>query len=84
MNNLNWPSKFRIAILICDAPCHGKKYNGGVGDDYPNDEIRPAIEKMMDLNIIFIGLNFTKHTKTMYEEFKKIFAVKKKDDAFLY
>ena len=85
MNNLNWPSKFRIAILICDAPCHGKKYHGGItSDDYPDDEIRPALEKMMDLNIIFIGLNFTKHTKTMYEEFKKIFAVKKKDDAFLY
>lgn len=62
MNNLNWPSKFRIAILICDAPCHGRRYNGGVDDNYPNDEIRPAIEKMIELNITFIGLNFTSYT----------------------
>lgn len=39
---------------------------------------------MIDQNIIFIGLNFTKLTTLMYEEFKKIFIAKKKEDLFLY
>lgn len=39
IKNLNWSKTFKIAILICDAPTHGKKYNGGVSDRYPNEDI---------------------------------------------
>lgn len=48
MNDLKWENKFKIVLLICDAPCHGAKYNGGMGDDYPNDDIRDAIEKIIE------------------------------------
>ncbi|CAD8057503.1 unnamed protein product [Paramecium sonneborni] len=81
---LNWPSRFRIAILICDAPCHGKRYNGGCSDNYPNDDIQDAIEELIEKNIILIALNFTKYTVTMYEEIKKIYQSKNKLDLFLY
>lgn len=37
--NLNWSKTFKIAMLICDAPTHGAKYNGGVSDRHPNEDI---------------------------------------------
>lgn len=58
MCKLNWPNRFKIAILICDAPTHGSKYNGGCGDDHKDEDIRDAILEMISKNIIFIGLNF--------------------------
>lgn len=43
-NKLKWSSKFKIAILICDAPCHGEKYHeSNVSDNHPADDIADAI-----------------------------------------
>lgn len=84
IDDLKWENKFRIVLLICDAPCHGAKYNGGMRDDYPNDDIKDAIEKIIEKGIILIGLNFTKNTITMYDEITKIFVEKKKQDLFLF
>lgn len=78
MLKLNWTSKFKIAILICDSPCHGKKYNGGCFDRHQNDDIKPAIEELISKEILLMGLNFTKDTLKMYEEFKNIFIEKNK------
>jgi myosin protein heavy chain len=39
MCGLKWPSKFKLAILICDSPCHGRRYTGGLADNYPNEDI---------------------------------------------
>ena len=48
VSNLKWSAKFKIAVLICDAPCHGKKYHDHrIGDDYPNDDIEEAIDLMI-------------------------------------
>jgi hypothetical protein len=33
-----WKAKCRYAILITDAPCHGKKYHDGFGDDHPDGD----------------------------------------------
>ncbi|CAD8131993.1 unnamed protein product [Paramecium octaurelia] len=81
---LQWPSKFKIAIIICDAPCHGKKYNGGCGDNHPEEDIQDAIEELIQNGIVLIALNFTKHTTVMYEEIKKIYESKKRLDLFLF
>ncbi|CAD8150346.1 unnamed protein product [Paramecium pentaurelia] len=81
---LSWPSIFRIAILICDAPCHGKKYHDGCGDDYPDEDIEDAIQQLIDKNIILIALNFTHHTSKMYKEIQKIYESKKKLELYLY
>ena len=43
-NFIKWETTFRVAILICDAPSHGRKYNERCGDDYPNEDLRDAIE----------------------------------------
>ena len=49
LTNLPWQTKFRIAILICDCPCHGTKYHdyGTNGDNYPNSDIEPMVQKMI-------------------------------------
>lgn len=64
--NISWNTPFRLAILICDAPSHGKNYNDGCGDSYPNDDMRDSIIMLIKQDIMFIGLNFTRHTKKMY------------------
>lgn len=34
--NLSWLDKYdKILFLIGDAPAHGRQYNGGIGDSYP-------------------------------------------------
>ena len=45
----NWMAKTRFAVLIGDAPCHGKQYHDEVGlkvkyrDHYPNGDPRGRI-----------------------------------------
>lgn len=34
--NLSWlANSDKVVFLICDAPAHGKQYNGGMKDDHP-------------------------------------------------
>ena len=65
-NFLKWETSFKVAILICDAPSHGRKYNVNCGDDYPNEDLRDAIELMIKAEILFIGIIFNKHTEKMF------------------
>lgn len=73
INNLKWSKTFKIAILICDAPTHGKRYNGGVSDRHPDEDIQDAIELLISNNILFVGVLFNKVTFQMFEEIKKIY-----------
>jgi hypothetical protein len=34
----DWKSQCKYAILIADAPCHGKQYHNCHGDDYPKGD----------------------------------------------
>lgn len=43
LSNLKWEKYFKIALLICDAPCHGKKWTGNVLDDYPDEDLEDAL-----------------------------------------
>ena len=58
-NKLNWQTNFRVAVLICDAPAHGKNVNMGCGDNFPNDDITPTINKLIDQEILFIVIEFS-------------------------
>lgn len=33
---LSWAARARFALLITDAPCHGRDYNDCPDDKYPN------------------------------------------------
>ena len=47
LNNLTWSSRYKIALLITDAPCHGRKYHNN-RDNHPNDDIEETIVKLID------------------------------------
>ena len=54
IDKLSWKTKFRVAVLICDAPAHGKNVNMGCGDNLPTDDITQTVNKLIDLEIVFI------------------------------
>lgn len=72
IKNLSWTKTFKIAVLICDSPNHGKKYNNGVSDRYPNEDLDDAIELLIENNILFVAILFNKVTLVMFEEIKKV------------
>lgn len=72
ISQLGWSKTFRIAVLICDAPTHGKRYNGGVSDRYPNEDIEDAVKQLIENNILLVGILFNKMTLVMFEEIKKV------------
>ncbi|CAD8142287.1 unnamed protein product [Paramecium pentaurelia] len=84
IKNLNWSKTFRIAILICDAPTHGKRYNGGVSDGSPNEDIEDAINLLIDNNILFVAILFNKVTLPMFEEIKKMYINANREELLLF
>ncbi|CAD8140407.1 unnamed protein product [Paramecium octaurelia] len=84
ITNLEWKNKFRIAILITDSPCHGRKYHSFPGDFHPNDDITEVLHRLIEKQIILIGFNLNDKTIKMYEEFKKIYEAKNASDYFVY
>lgn len=83
IQNLKWSKTFKIAMLICDAPNHGKRYNGNVSDRYQNEDMEDSIRMLMDNNIMLIGILFNKTTYTMFEEIKKIYRDEDKEELLL-
>ncbi|CAK65713.1 unnamed protein product (macronuclear) [Paramecium tetraurelia] len=84
VQNLDWSKNFKIAVLICDAPTHGKRYNGGVADRYPNEDIEDAINLLIEKNILFVAILFNKFTLPMFEEIKKIYQKAEKEELLLF
>ncbi|CAD8176644.1 unnamed protein product [Paramecium pentaurelia] len=84
INNLQWKTKFKIAMLICDAPCHGTNFHdfGRNQDHYPDDDLTQAIELMIQNDIFFIGIIFTSITNKMFEEIRKIYQRHNKQEYF--
>ncbi|CAK88370.1 unnamed protein product (macronuclear) [Paramecium tetraurelia] len=85
LNNIPWQTKFKLAILICDCPCHGTKFhNYRKNEDFqPDADFTPTIERMIQEEIFFIGIIFTKHTIKMYEEITKIYQRHGKEEYFI-
>lgn len=84
VQNLVWSKTFKIAILICDAPTHGRRYNGGVSDRYPDEDIEDAINLLIENNILFVAIMFAKETKIMFEEIKKIYKNAEKEELLIF
>ncbi|CAK92523.1 unnamed protein product (macronuclear) [Paramecium tetraurelia] len=84
ITKLKWKNKFKIAILITDSPCHGRKYHQFPGDFHPNDDITEVLHRLIEQQIILIGFNLNDKTIKMYDEFKKIYEAKNASDFFVY
>ncbi|KAM3131608.1 hypothetical protein pb186bvf_016272 [Paramecium bursaria] len=83
IEKLSWKTKFRVAVLICDAPAHGSNVNMGCGDKYPNDDISDVINKMIDKEIVFIVIQFIQWTQKMIQHIKNLYNAKGKPELFI-
>ena len=58
LTNIKWKNKFRLAILITDAPCHGLKYHEASLTDYHKDsDITETLHNIIKNGIILIGFS---------------------------
>jgi hypothetical protein len=67
----DWKSLAKYAIIICDAPCHGKKYHDLFGDQYPKGDAKGLVMENLvkeyaarDINLFAITIKNT--TRKMY------------------
>ena len=77
--NKTWKSNARFAMLIADAPCHGKIcYYGYYNDDYSNGvpgqrNITDIVEELADNKISLFCLRIWGDTERMFNMFKNIY-----------
>ncbi|CAD8209835.1 unnamed protein product [Paramecium octaurelia] len=84
ITNLKWKNKFKVAILITDSPCHGRKYHNFPGDFHKDDDITETLHRLIEQQIILIGFNLNDKTIKMYQQFQKIYEAKNAEDFFVY
>jgi hypothetical protein len=76
--NKNWNSKARYAILVCDAPAHGKKYYNNQDDSFPQGDpkgrnIEKFIDEFHNLNVNFFCVEISSITNIMFNCFRNIY-----------
>ena len=77
--NMNWRSNARYAILIADAPGHGKQYHTDeVQDDYENGDpnglvLEVLMEKYVDNNINLCLTRIDEYTDIMFDRMIKAY-----------
>jgi hypothetical protein len=81
--SLSWPAKSgtRVLVHIADAPPHGSRMNGGVGDEFGgNVDGRPGdmkpeefFERLKQLNVAYYFAEIDHCTKQMVEVFSKCY-----------
>ena len=74
---MNWQSKAKYAVLVCDAPCHGSKYHNVVYDKYkmgdPNGlVIEDLVKEFVDKGITLYCVEINDSTNIMFECMRKI------------
>ena len=77
--NMSWRSNARYAILIADAPGHGKKYHTkDVEDDYPKGDpnglvLEDLMKKYVEKNINLCLTTITEYTDLMFKAMKNAY-----------
>ena len=70
--NQEWKAKSRYAILLADAPCHGKQYHGDQYDDHPAGDpkgrkVEDQIQQFAKRGIYFSCVKMTSYTDMMHK-----------------
>lgn len=69
----------KFAILVCDAPCHGKEYHDeNLIDDYSvgvpgREKIENSVAKLRDMNVSLFCVKLKKDTDIMYKKIEDIY-----------
>lgn len=77
MLKLDWTEKYKLAIIIPNSPCHGKKYHhpkkyskffglwSVAYDSKPNDDMENIIKEIVKRNIFMLVIRFNEDTQVM-------------------
>ena len=82
--DINFDNVTKIAVLITDAPCHGKEFHKGVLDNFedltkkPEADIRPLFDQMIQKNINLSIIEINEKTNKMVEVVKDYYQQKDK------
>lgn len=73
----DWKSNAKYALLITDAPCHGKKYHSE-GDTYPEGDPQgrdpeKQIMELVDRGVNLYGIKITNITDKMFRIFSDVY-----------
>lgn len=86
MLTLDWTEKYKLAIVIANSPCHGKKYHNPKKyskffgfwaveyDTKPNDDIEDIIKEVIKKDIVLLVIRFNEETKVMCSELEKLYS----------
>ena len=80
---MKWESNAKYAILVCDAPCHGKQYHGINYDRFENGDpsgtsLEEIMQKFYEKNITFYCLEIDSSTEKMFRIMKDVYKDDKK------
>ena len=75
---MNWKSNAKYVVLVCDAPCHGRKYHDINLDNFEDgDPSGLVIEDLMSnfkkRDITFYCIKINNSTQKMYDIMKKVY-----------
>lgn len=71
MLKLDWKAKYKMAMIITDAPCHGSKWNGRqVNDNYKNEDMTETLDLLIQKQILIVSVNLKEETKFMFNEIR--------------
>ncbi|CAD8157089.1 unnamed protein product [Paramecium octaurelia] len=85
MLKLDWTEQYKLAVLIPNSPCHGKKYHnpkkysswfGLISVNYdtkPNDDMENIIQDLIRRQIELLVIRFNDETTVMCNQLEKIY-----------
>jgi len=81
--NMKWESNAKYAVLVADAPCHGKNYHNITYDKFPNGDpsgvkLEDVMKQFFEKNITFYGIEINNNTRTMFNIMKNMYNDKEK------
>ena len=76
--NMKWESNAKYAILVCDAPCHGRKYHNVTYDRFEHGDpngitLEDIMKKFYEKGITFYCLEIDSSTEKMFRIMKEVY-----------
>ena len=75
---MDWASNSKYAVLVCDAPCHGKKYHNISYDEFPDGDpdgvsLEDVIQQFYQKDITLYCIEINNSTKKMFNVMRNIY-----------
>jgi len=76
--NMNWNSNSKYAVLVCDAPCHGKKYHDISYDKFEEGDpdgtlLEDVMKKFYEKGITFYCIEIDNNTTKMFNIMREVY-----------